>query len=410
LEIDNQSLFTIKGNVDYKRFCHAWRRVIACNEMLRATFKWEGIESPIQIIHKEVPLQCAFDSINNKSYYKNKLEEIIEYEWINKPPICEHSFKIRLIQLSTEEYFMIITYHHIIMDGWSFGIILKEFMQNYLDEKGDAEVSEQKTAFGIYLDYCESANKKKTIEFWGNYLEGVKFNNMAFERFQDKKTVRTTEVITIDSETRIKAIMYCRQNHITFATLAYGLWGLMLYELGNRQADICFGVTLSGRHVNIIGIDSMVGLFIDTVPIKISLTDDISVREMFGKISRDISAFLSIDSVSFIDISNKVIPPAHRLYDSTVVIQNYPAASSYGNSKEQLSIHFQEGRFSTESGVVLSIKVFEEFMQVVIDHITTPENYRSKLNCRTFLYYLRTILDLDMKLNATIGDVLTLPR
>lgn|GEM_PF-4207258 len=407
----DQSSFYINGYVDYNRFCLAWRKVIALNETLRSSFIWEGIEAPVRAIHKETPLRCTFDSLMNKPRcdMETELAGILEHEWDNKPPLSANPFKIRLIQLSVDVFVMVITTHHIILDGWSFGVIIEEFMRCYFDEVTEQEIRSPKINYQRYLDYCESGDKDKTISFWKTYLKGAENINAPARMVHHAETVTETDAVTLDENIKSRAALYCKQNQITFAALIYGLWCLALYARKGRRNDILFNVTLSGRHIGLAGIENMTGLFIDTVPLRISMEDDLPVINMFRNISQDISMFLSLGPVSFTGVSHRVVPPAHRIYNSAVVIQNYPVKTSYGNGGENLDIAFRSGRFNQEAGTVLSVKDFGGLTQIMISRVSETAHGSAGLNCKFLFDLLQTVLDLDMRLNPTVEDILRVP-
>jgi len=156
----------ISGRIDAEIFIRAWNSVIEANEILRAVFCWENVENPIQIILKEHKLRLRYYDLvgagceGNKENKKQR-EEINEIkigDRREKFNLCdEPPFRVTLFKLEEEKYVMIVSNHHILYDGWSNGIILREFFAAYHDLVNDKKPLKQQMS--IY-DYCWHTDRK----------------------------------------------------------------------------------------------------------------------------------------------------------------------------------------------------------------------------------------------------------
>jgi hypothetical protein len=134
-----QLTLQISGEIDVQRFEKAWNFVIETNEMLRTVFRWEKLETPIQIILKEHILHPGYYDLSglDANEKKKKSEEIKSKDREKKLNLREVPFRVTLRRIGKDKYEMIISNHHILYDGWSNGIILKEFFK----EKGTGRQS-----------------------------------------------------------------------------------------------------------------------------------------------------------------------------------------------------------------------------------------------------------------------------
>ena len=163
----------ITGKINDKRFQQAWDHVIRTNEMLRAVFRWETVEHPIQIILKEYRFQTNYAYITGlkaaeqeKHLEKIKIQDRAEPFDLRRVP-----FRVTLCKIDEDKYVMIISNHHILYDGWSNGIILKEFFNAYTSlTSGKELVTPAKTRFKEFLRWIHQQDSHKQRAFWSQYL------------------------------------------------------------------------------------------------------------------------------------------------------------------------------------------------------------------------------------------------
>jgi hypothetical protein len=174
-----QLYLEISGKIDIACFRKAWDFVIHNNEMLRTVFRWEKTNEPLQIILKQHHLNLEyFDfSSRNKNEKKKLLKDIRAKDRAEKFDLHQVAFRVTLCKIEKEKYGMLISNHHILYDGWSNGIILKEFFIAYNDLRHNrVPVKPVKGRFKDFIHWMQSQDtddiKKKQEKFWKDYLEG----------------------------------------------------------------------------------------------------------------------------------------------------------------------------------------------------------------------------------------------
>ncbi|MCP4157564.1 MAG: non-ribosomal peptide synthetase, partial [bacterium] len=371
----------LDGKIDTTRFEQAWNVVIASNEMLRTLFRWEKVEHPIQIIlkeHKLLPAYCDFTGLASGNH--TVLEKIKNTDRQNKFDLRKVPFRVTLCHMEKEKQVMIISNHHIIYDGWSNGIILKEFFKAYngLSQGKALEALEKplKTRFKKFVKWGQVQDEEKQETFWRDYLKDfdphpslpVKTSTASVGTV-NSEALPGTYRSQLGKELTAKLEAYAKQYKITPASLLYSAWGLLLQKYHNSR-DVVFGTTVSGRSANIKGIENMVGLFINTLPLRVLTNTTIhkhkKIHELPTEIDRALQKREAFDSSSLVKIKEySELTNSEELFDTIVVIENYPLDSRLTREKDNLSVAaysiFAMTNFDLTLGIVLGEDISLDF-------------------------------------------------
>jgi hypothetical protein len=160
----------IFGVIDHELFEEAWNVVIKTNDMLRAVFRWEKVDNPVQVVLKEHKFQPRYIDLpgTDACERKERLEEIKRKDDQEKFDLQEVPFRVTLCQIGEDKYAMIISNHHILYDGWSTGVILKEFFKAYhnLRPGKRARKLPVKPSFNEFIKWSQNQDKNKQQQFW----------------------------------------------------------------------------------------------------------------------------------------------------------------------------------------------------------------------------------------------------
>ncbi|MCX6582597.1 MAG: amino acid adenylation domain-containing protein [Candidatus Aminicenantes bacterium] len=328
LYIEQLSL-AISGEIDVGHFEKAWNTVIEVNEMLRSVFHWEKLEKPSLIILKEHKCKMIFYDFSDKdsSRKKSVLEEIKNKDRRETFDLHQVPFRVTLCRLGAKEFEMVVSNHHILYDGWSNGVILKEFFNAYheLCNGGLPLNIPAKPPFKEFIRWIQSQNKNRQEKFWKEYLAGVETQTELPIKKRTEETARTEDYsIILEEDIKGKLDVFVKNNRVTLAPVFYTAWGILLQKYCDSE-DVIFGTTVSGRSAGIKGIEDMVGLFINTIPLRTQTTP----REKIGdvvfrtdKVMREREAF---EHTPLVDIgSYSSVGGGGLLFNTIVVIENYP--------------------------------------------------------------------------------------
>jgi tyrocidine synthetase III len=336
-----QLILGIVGEIDLPCFESAWNAVIVNNEMLRTVFRWKKLAHPTQIVLKKHKIKPRFFDLTDyhhdeRDILANEIKNADRNESFN---LSDVPFRVTLCKMSPQRYSLFISNHHILFDGWSLGIILEEFFSvyhagiaNLLPAKADTLTV--KTPFKAFLQTLKEHDETQYERFWQDYLGGMEAVDNALpvkNRPHDNqgqygsqgKRIKTYH-IDIKGDEKEQLEILIKDHKITWATLLYTCWGVLLQNYCNRQ-DVLFGGVLSGRSANIKGIENMVGLFINTLPIRVKSDDNDTVSSLLLRMRGDIQQLENYEDTPLVKIKQyNQWHDRQEFFDTLLVVENYP--------------------------------------------------------------------------------------
>ena len=308
------------GDINPDLLQEAWDFVIRKNEMLRVVYRWKGIEKPIQVVLKNHQVVMSYYDLSKQ---EERLNEIKEADLRSRIDIEKETLRIALCKCGENDYTMMISNHHILYDGWSNGIMIKELIDAYHAlYKGLEAKMPFKNKFSEYVQWARSQDKAKQKEYWENCLYGVQQNDDLFKRAHLSE-MKSYEYV-LGQEANDQMMEFIKRNGISVATLLYCAWAIVAGKLNNTH-DIMFGVTTSGRNQPIKGIENMIGLFINTIPLRVQFNEEETTFQLLKKVHEAIKEGQEFESTPLVDINGYAgLSNQSQLFNSLVVIENYP--------------------------------------------------------------------------------------
>nr|NIR09023.1 non-ribosomal peptide synthetase [Candidatus Aminicenantes bacterium] len=369
-----QLSLNLVGDIDNEIFKQAWNVVIRGNEMLRTMFRWENVENPIQVVLKEHPLQPVYYdlSVKDTNDPAKSLEEIKTRDRNKKFDLGQVPFRVTLCRTGKEKYEIIISNHHILYDGWSTGIILKEFFEAYDGLcKRNALIPPVKVKFKEFVKWIQDREKKEQEKFWKEYLKGFDTRTeLPLKRKNRGNRIETAGSYNcgfsgVMSE---KAERYAKKHKLTMASLLYGVCGLLLQQY-NNCGDVVFGIALSGRSAKIKGIEDMVGLFINTLPLRVQSPNDEKIVEVLHRIDDMLLAWTEYEWTSLADIKKySEMDNESELFDFLVVVENYPIYGWLKGEKGPLTLHSYSMLEMTHYALTLQIVLLDDDIKMSFNY------------------------------------------
>nr|NIM15781.1 AMP-binding protein [Candidatus Aminicenantes bacterium]NIM82558.1 AMP-binding protein [Candidatus Aminicenantes bacterium]NIN21918.1 AMP-binding protein [Candidatus Aminicenantes bacterium]NIN45696.1 AMP-binding protein [Candidatus Aminicenantes bacterium]NIN88531.1 AMP-binding protein [Candidatus Aminicenantes bacterium] len=321
-----QLCLTITGRIDLNGFKRAWEVVVETNEMLRTRFSWEKLEKPVQIILKKHSPRLIFHDFSADGEAID-IEEVKSGDRREKFDLKEVPFRIILCKIETDKYEMIISNHHILYDGWSNGIILKEFLEAYRQaDKKIKAIAPVKTKFKEFVRWLQNRGVGEEEKYWREYLQGFESGTGISLKKEAGKGLAGSGNYRFKLAPGIKdtAERFVRHHNLTSASLLYCAWGILLQKI-NDSDDIILGTTVSGRPANIKGIEHVVGLFINTIPLRVQSHADERILSLLKRTNDTLIAREEYESTSLVKIKEwSGVSNQEELFDSIVVLENYP--------------------------------------------------------------------------------------
>src|SRR5262249_3409874 len=175
-----------------------------------------------------------------------------------------------LVRLAADRHQIVVTNHHVLMDGWSLPILLRELFTLYAYRGDDAELPPV-AAYRDYLAWLSAQDRDAALAAWRDALSGFEEATRLAPYDPGRTPIAAQHVVVRLSPEQTAALVRAGRRHgLTLNTLVQGAWGIVLGRLTGRD-DVVFGITVAGRPAEVAGIESMVGLFINTVPLRLRL-------------------------------------------------------------------------------------------------------------------------------------------
>lgn len=336
-EYFEQMIVTLKGKIDEKAFEQAWQAVVDNNDILRTSFVYKKVSKMLQVVHDKV--RVPVDIYDWTKFPGNEIEEkfndlILKDKKagfnLSKAPLL----RVKLIKLNNELYKLMWSNHHILMDGWSLPILLKEVFTYYEAFSRGTEIKlPRKRPYKDFIKWLDSIDNKKAEKFWKRYLE--RFSSPTLLNIKSTISKAENDGDNYLKEKRIlsedlskKIIEYAKRNKITINSFLQAVWSLLLAKYSGEN-DVVFGATFSGRPTGLTGSENMLGLFINTLPIRAKINNDISITDWIIDFHnkqvelKDYEHTPLFEIQKWSDISSK-----DPLFESLFVFENYPVDSS----------------------------------------------------------------------------------
>lgn len=373
-------IINLRGNIDLNIFNKTWEAIIQKNEMLRTTFRWETIETPVQIILKQhkgnIEYYDAFT--NNKTPCFEEINLNVDLRDI--------PFKVILYRYESERYKMVLCSHHILYDGWSTGIILREFFTIYHDlYKNTAPTFLQKGRYKDFVKFILNKNKSIEEDFWKKYFKGFEFskiNYFGIER-NDAKCKSENYVVTLNEDYEEQINHFIKENEITLAIFIYTVWGLLLHKYSGHQ-DVVFGTTVSGRKANIPHIDNTVGLFINTIPLRQKFDNEQDIADLLQETMQMVKDREDFEHTSLVNIKKYSNSNTDTMFHSIVVLENYPLDKDNIKNNNLLTIESHVEFLKGEYELIINVAVLKK-LEVTISY--NPLYYSRELIGKIGIYF-----------------------
>jgi len=324
-----QTLFHIKGEIDYLLLEKSFNLLIRRYDILRTIFRYENLKQPLQILLRERHLKIYFENISqlNKEKKETYLEEFKRKDRKRKFDLStDLLMRISLFRTGRDSYRLLWSSHHIIMDGWCLGIIFKDLLTIYRSLiKGKPPNPGPVTPYKKYINWLEKQDKAEGLRYWREYLEGFDQptgfpgSRQSFSRGNEEPE---EYFLTIEKESAQGLEAIARENQVTANSVFQALWGILLQGY-NHNTDVVFGAVVSGRPPEIEDIENMVGLFVNTVPVRIQAGCITDFSQLVREVHRQAVMSKPYEYLPLAEIqANSSLK--NRLIDHLMGFQNYP--------------------------------------------------------------------------------------
>ncbi|MDX9678827.1 non-ribosomal peptide synthase/polyketide synthase [Pseudomonas zeae] len=314
----------IKG-LDVERFRQAWEFVIARQAILRTSFHWQdGLAKPLQVVHRHAPLQMQVLDWRDRETSEELIAEFASADRALGFNLADaRLLRVTLLRLSDDQYQMIWTSHHILMDGWSSSRLFGEVLQYYA--KG--EIIGENGRYRDFIAWLQAQDQDAQELFWKARLAAVNEPTALSQAMHPRHSADVAGHDAIysnwDKAQTARLLQFCRDLRITPNTLIQGAWLLLLQRYTGQQT-VTFGATVSGRPESLANVGNMLGLFINTLPIIQTPQADQRLADWLGEVQAYNLDIRDYSQAPLADVQRWSNLGGQALFDSIVVFENFP--------------------------------------------------------------------------------------
>jgi amino acid adenylation domain-containing protein len=337
-----QFSFTLYGDINVPALERAWQQVVDRHTILRTSFYWEGLDKTVQVVHRQVKLPVDRHDWSSLSSAE-QAERLQAYLQADRERGFELSeaplIRLAVIRLAEAAYQLIVSFHHVLLDGWSGLIVFRESAIFYEAScRGQAVELAPSRPFRDYIAWLQEQDLAEAEEFWRRVLAGYKgppslwVDRGRTGRLSDQDEGYGEQQIKLSGVTTAALQALARQHQLTLNTLIQGAWALLLSRY-TGQEDVVFGATTSGRPPALAGVESMVGLFINTLPVRVQVSPQVSVIAWLRELQAQQFETRQYEHSPLVQVQGwSEAPRGTPLFESLLGFENYPVA---GFSTEQ---------------------------------------------------------------------------
>ncbi|MFF4989279.1 amino acid adenylation domain-containing protein [Streptosporangium saharense] len=359
----------LDGVTDPVALARAWQRVVERTPVLRTAVVWEDVPVPVQVVHAAVRVPVTHhDHRAMTEEERRRASEDLWDRWREQPLDLGRAPLLRLavVRLSESAVHLLWSAHHMMIDGWSFAGVLSDVLAEYAATTGGpVGAPEIRRPYRDYVAWLDAQDQEGARRHWGAVLDGFTAPTpLPYDRppvrAHDTRSSRELR-LTLSPERSRRLYTFAREARVTVNTLVQGTWAVLLSRLSGER-EVCFGATVSGRPPGLAGVESIIGLFVNTVPIRVAVDGESPADEWMRRLQDAQAQGRDHEYLPLAHVQRAAgVPSGTTLFDSIVVFENYPydehAAAKYGLRLSELG-----GDEHTNYALTLTAHAGQEFV------------------------------------------------
>jgi hypothetical protein len=358
---------TLRGALDVVAFKRAWEEVFRRHDILRTSFVWDRVDEPLQVVRDMVEppfeegdwrrLSVRERRERTEAYLQSNRQRGFD---LSKAPLA----RLALFRVDDDAYQFIWSYHHIIVDGWSVTVLIKEALAFYESLAGGRSLRpEPSRPYGDYISWLRRQDLDAAETYWRAALNGApaptSLDNIRppththnYAEHYGEHSVR----LTPEEQARLQS--FARGHQLTLNTLILGAWALLLSHYSGND-DVIFGVVVSGRPADLAGVEAMVGLMINTLAFRAQAPAEEELRLWLRKLQERQAELRQYEYSPLPRVQRwSEVRGGKPLFESLLNFMNYPvdeAVREWKGSVEIENLCYEE-KVSYPLNLVISVR------------------------------------------------------
>ena len=328
-------VFQLYGPIDVTAVRDSLERIVARHAILRTSFHYEDLEKPVQVVHRDATVPFEYHDVRDRPRSEQQElirrlstgEEALRFD-LERTPLM----RMALVRTDDDVYQMVWVFHHLILDGWSVPVLVSELAVIYGALAGPSEpYLPPARPYREFIDWLQRRDPRDDEVFWKDQLAGFDSPTRLAVRQASASDrpdfCENSEILSEDSTAELQA--FARSHGLTLNAMIQAAWGLLLARYSGRD-DVVFGTSAAGRPPELEGVDTMVGVFINTNPMRVRTPPDRSVLSWLEGVSSQLLAMRDHEHARLVDVRRwSDVPAGPPLFESMLVFEGYPKRESF---------------------------------------------------------------------------------
>ncbi|OZV77366.1 hypothetical protein CA850_23205 [Micromonospora echinospora] len=340
----SQQTYRADGPLDPAALVSAWQTVVNAHPALRTSFHWEGLDKPLQVVHREVSLPVTRHDWSglDEPQQRRQLEQLRADDSGKGFDLAVAPLqRLQVIRLGADRHYLIWTYHHLLMDGWSVAIFFSDVLAHYRHLTVGGPPPPSPPPFRTYIAWLQRQDPEATRSFWADLLGGISSRHLStLKPWSPSRSTGAVDRRNTEMPARVvEGLRDAAARHrVTLGTMIQAAWAIVLRRFTGGE-EITFGSASSGRPPEIGQVDRIVGVFANTLPVRITVPADGDLGPWLRDIQHTYAQMRRYEHTPLADIKRWAGVTGQQLFDSSVSLETYPSVIESRAGGQSLTFH-----------------------------------------------------------------------
>ncbi|MGG4197323.1 amino acid adenylation domain-containing protein, partial [Paenibacillus jamilae] len=336
----NQIHLTLQGELQPAAFEQSWQTVVQRHAVLRTSIDSQWRSEPLQVVYRKRPFHIAYRDL---SMYDAGEQAACVAQWKSDDRkqgfavASESLMRVAVLRTGEQTHEVIWSFHHLLMDGWCLPLVMEEVLGIYNALRaGEEPPLRSVRAYRDYIRWLSEQDANSARSYWKEELEGSEALSALPKRQRQGQGFEAKRVSWSVPREQSKAIALAATAHgVTVSTLMQTAWGLVLHAYSGSR-DAVFGGVVSGRPADLPGVEGMIGLFINTLPVRVTCEGQETVANLLRRMQAQALASQGYAYYPLHEIQAQCAG-TRELFDHILVFENYPMQTAQAEASADAS-------------------------------------------------------------------------
>jgi amino acid adenylation domain-containing protein/non-ribosomal peptide synthase protein (TIGR01720 family) len=353
---------TVRGPLDVELFERTCADLLERHPILRTTFAWQGLDEPLQVVLRRAVLPLTTEDWRPLAATEQG-ERLAAFRREDRQRgfalAAAPLMRFALFRIEDEAWALVWSFHHLISDGWSFSRLVAELFAGYEARLGGrSAVGKRPQPFRDYIAWLRQQDLGAAELFWRRTLAGFAAATPLAPDREPRSGDETPRIgerrISLSAPATAALEAWARAHQLTLNTAVQGAWALLLSRTSGDQ-DVVFGTVTSGRSAPLAGIDSMLGIFINTLPVRVETVADMPLLDWLRGLQGRQAEAREFEYSPLVQVQGwSEVPRGQPLFQSLTAFENYPVDESIGGG-QTFSLRVEQVDFPEETNYPLTL-------------------------------------------------------